>query len=234
MPGTGGRLPAYQVLADDLRGQIAAGALRPGDRLPSEPQLCARSGVSRSTVREALRLLASEQLIVTTRGVSGGSFVARPTAVGLARSMTGAVQLLLATPAVGMVDFLEAREIVEVPGAALAAVRRTEDDLAAMRAALYDPDQDPARVRLQRYWDFHRALLGAAHNGLLELIMGPCYGSHVVDTEAPLRARLLSARSHREILARVQERDPAGASAALRAHLADMRGIFAQHELVGP
>ena len=72
------RAPAYRLLADDLRAQITSGRLVPGDRLPTEPQLCQRSGVSRSTVREALRLLASQHLIVTTRGVSGGSFVAHP------------------------------------------------------------------------------------------------------------------------------------------------------------
>src|SRR5205814_4948840 len=52
----GGRIagtPAYQVLADGLRAQITSGKLRPGDRLPTEPQLCAQSGLSRSTVREA-------------------------------------------------------------------------------------------------------------------------------------------------------------------------------------
>ena len=73
------RVPAYQLLADSLRTQITSGRLRPGERLPTEPQLCVRSGVSRSTVREALRLLTSQHLIVTTRGVTGGSYVARPT-----------------------------------------------------------------------------------------------------------------------------------------------------------
>src|SRR5438876_352461 len=74
----GGRtagISSYQALADGLRAQITSGKLRPGDRLPTEPQLCAQSGLSRSTVREALRLLTSQNLIVTTRGVTGGSFV---------------------------------------------------------------------------------------------------------------------------------------------------------------
>jgi DNA-binding FadR family transcriptional regulator len=70
------RTPAYQLLADDLRTRITSGRLRPGQRLPTEPELCAEAGVSRSTVREALRLLSSQHLIVTTRGVTGGSFVA--------------------------------------------------------------------------------------------------------------------------------------------------------------
>ena len=71
-------MPAYQVLADALRAKILAGELEPGRKLPIEPELSAQYGVSRSTVREALRVLASQNLIATTRGVSGGSFVAPP------------------------------------------------------------------------------------------------------------------------------------------------------------
>src|SRR6478735_5117351 len=69
---------AYQALAADLRDRIVSGEFQPGDRLPIEPDLCVRYGVSRSTVREALRLLASQNLIRTVRGTTGGSFVAHP------------------------------------------------------------------------------------------------------------------------------------------------------------
>src|SRR5436309_7846070 len=94
---TPGRALAYQQLADDLREQITSGQLRPGQRLPTEPELCLRTGVSRSTVREALRLLTSQHLIVTTRGVSGGSYVAKPDAATLADSLSRGMSLLVAT-----------------------------------------------------------------------------------------------------------------------------------------
>src|SRR5437660_10526240 len=99
-----GRSPAYQQLADELREQITSGRLRPGERLPTEPELCARSGVSRSTVREALRLLTSQHLIVTTRGVTGGSYVARPTPATLADSLSSGVRMLLSSPTVQLTD----------------------------------------------------------------------------------------------------------------------------------
>src|SRR5205814_10463032 len=86
-------MPAYQLLADTLRAEITSGRLRPGDRLPAEPQLCERSGVSRSTVREALRLLASQHLIVTTRGVTGGSFVNRPSVADLADTVRNGMRV---------------------------------------------------------------------------------------------------------------------------------------------
>src|ERR1700716_910080 len=70
--------PAYRQVADELRRQIIAGLLPAGHRLPNEPELSRAFGVSRSTVREALRVLASQHLIETLRGGRGGSFVAAP------------------------------------------------------------------------------------------------------------------------------------------------------------
>src|SRR5689334_9698910 len=69
-------LPAYEQVAAQLRAQIVAGSLSPGSRLPAEGELASMFGVSRSTVREALRLLTSQGLAVTKRGVAGGTFVA--------------------------------------------------------------------------------------------------------------------------------------------------------------
>ncbi len=64
--------PAYAVLAEHLRNRILSGELQPGARLPGEAELTAEFGVGRSTIREALRSLASQNLITTTRGVTGG------------------------------------------------------------------------------------------------------------------------------------------------------------------
>jgi DNA-binding GntR family transcriptional regulator len=69
--------PAYQQVADQLRDRILDGSLTSGDRLPTEIELSEIFGVSRSTIREALRVLASKDLIRTTRGTTGGTFVAR-------------------------------------------------------------------------------------------------------------------------------------------------------------
>src|SRR5436305_15318827 len=106
-----GRPPAYRLLADGLREQTTSGQLRPGERLPTEPELCVRTGVSRSTVREALRLLASQHLIVTTRGVTGGSYVAQPDPATLAESLTGGVRMLLACTPVGVNEPMEGRGV---------------------------------------------------------------------------------------------------------------------------
>src|SRR5215212_1220523 len=113
------------MLADELRADITSGRLQPGERLPPEPELCIKTGVSRSTVREALRLLASQHLIVTTRGVTGGSYVAKPDAATLAASLSRGVNLLVTATPVGIRELMEVRDLLEVPAAGLAARRRT-------------------------------------------------------------------------------------------------------------
>lgn len=73
-------LPAYQQVANQLRELIMKGTLVVGERLPAEGEMALKFGVSRSTVREALRGLSSQSLVQTKRGVNGGTFVAEPSA----------------------------------------------------------------------------------------------------------------------------------------------------------
>jgi len=70
---------AYEQVADQLMTMINSGELKPGDRLPSEAELAADFGVSRTTVREALRILATRNLIHTRKGMAGGHFIVEPT-----------------------------------------------------------------------------------------------------------------------------------------------------------
>jgi GntR family transcriptional regulator, transcriptional repressor for pyruvate dehydrogenase complex len=216
------RPPAYQALADGIRAEITSGRLRPGERLPTEPQLCARSGVSRSTVREALRLLASQHLIVTTRGVTGGSFVAHPSPEMLSDTLSTGLRLLLNTATVGIEDLLEMRETLEVPAAEQAAARRTEEHLAMLRAALFDPAEVSVTAMLAAHRAFHTALVAATGNPLYELLSQPLYQ---VSNERDLAAAAPPGvweridADHREILRCVAAGEGPAAAAAARAHL---------------
>jgi GntR family transcriptional regulator, transcriptional repressor for pyruvate dehydrogenase complex len=169
------RPPAYQLLADELRADITSGRLQPGERLPPEPELCVKTGVSRSTVREALRLLASQHLIVTTRGVTGGSFVAHPDAEQLADGLAAGFTLLTNSAAVGLADMLELRRALEVPAAGLAAVRRSEEQLLEIRAAFFDPLADDLDTMMLAHAAFHLAVVKASGNPLFELVGRPIY-----------------------------------------------------------
>jgi GntR family transcriptional regulator, transcriptional repressor for pyruvate dehydrogenase complex len=216
------RAPAYQLLADELRADITSGRLQPGERLPPEPELCHRTGVSRSTVREALRLLASQHLIVTTRGVTGGSFVAHPDAEQLSESLSTGLTMLTNAAEIGLADLVELRRALEIPAAALAAVRRTEGQLAEIRAALFDPDLDGFDVMMRAHAVFHAAVTRASGNALFELFTGPLYRvSYGEDVTANLPDgywRRIDA-DHRDLLASLADRDAERAATLARTHL---------------
>jgi len=215
------RLPAYQLVAASLRAQITSGRLRPGDRLPAEPQLCDRAGVSRSTVREALRLLASEHLIVTTRGVTGGSFVSQPSPGQLADTLSASLRLLIATGQVDMAQIVEVRAAIEVPAAGLAAQRRTDEDLAALRATLGDSQTAGLEAMLAAHRSFHLTLATAAGNPLVEVMLRPLYSvtnERAMPGPAPAGFWRCVDEEHRSILQAVAAQDPAAARAAAYSH----------------
>jgi GntR family transcriptional repressor for pyruvate dehydrogenase complex len=220
------RPPAYQTLAEVIRAEITSGRLRPGERLPTEPQLCVRSGVSRSTVREALRLLASQHLIVTTRGVTGGSFVAHPSPQDLSDTLSTGLNLLINTSTAGLCDLLEVRESLEVPAAGQAARRRTEEHVADLEAALFDPEVAELTAMLAAHRAFHAALVAATGNPLFELLSRPLYqvsNEREVAATAPEGFWHRIDADHRAILRCVKAGDPEGATEAARAHIAFIR-----------
>ncbi|GAB3870466.1 FadR/GntR family transcriptional regulator [Dactylosporangium cerinum] len=217
--------PAYQVLADRLRVEIMSGHLLPGARLPTEPQLCEQSGLSRSTVREALRLLSSQHLIVTTRGVNGGSFVAEPDARTLGESLTDGVGLLLANGVVKGDDFLEVRRMLEVPAAGLAAARREAHHLRELEAAMFDPDTTSLDERIATHAAFHLAV-AASGNTLLCLVVRPLYT--VTDRKAaahnaPLPMWRIIDRDHRNLLVAIRDQDIDLAMEIARGHIDNVR-----------
>lgn len=222
MAGSTVRPPAYQLLADELRAEITSGRLQPGARLPPEPELCVRSGVSRSTVREALRLLASQHLIVTTRGVTGGSFVAHPDAGHLSEALSTGLTLLTNSAEIGFADLLELRHALEVPAAGLAAERRTDSHLIELRNALFDPHLDELSTMMTAHASFHSAMASATGNPLFELVTRPLY--HVTYGEEVVGALpdgywVRIDADHRELLTCVRNRDAGAAREASRRHL---------------
>ncbi|MGI5247438.1 FadR/GntR family transcriptional regulator [Dactylosporangium sp. CA-139066] len=220
--------PAYQVLADRIRVDIISGQLRPGERLPTEPQLCEQSGLSRSTVREALRLLSSQHLIVTTRGVNGGSFVAEPDPHQLGETLADGVGRLLTSGAVTSDDFLEVRRMLEVPAAGLAASRRLPHHLAELERAMFDPDRDDLERRIEAHAAFHLAVAAATGNSLLGLVVWPLYSMpdrRAVERVAPPPFWHAVDRDHRALLAAIREGDVSRSMGLARAHIDNVRPV---------
>ncbi|MFC0534202.1 FadR/GntR family transcriptional regulator [Phytohabitans kaempferiae] len=223
MPGRSGSVAtAYDRLAEAIRDQILAGELRPGDRLPTEPEMSSRFKVSRSTAREALRALASQGFVTIRRGVAGGVFVAPPDPEQVSETLQNSLVRLTAGTHVSIAALLEMRELLEVPAAEMAALRHTTQEISAIRQALFDPDQvDPATVFTSNR-DFHIAVLRAAHNPMIEMVVEPIFAvikERLLRDRAPERFWHQVDADHREILGHLEARDQAGAREAARAHL---------------
>src|ERR1044072_4456319 len=120
-----------ELVAAQLRRKIIRGELSDGDALPAEAALMTEFAVSRPTLREAFRVLESEALISIRRGARGGARVRPPEGQGAARDP----RLVLEHRGTTLQDVYDARTIIETPCAGLLARRRTEEDLARLRAA---------------------------------------------------------------------------------------------------
>jgi GntR family transcriptional regulator, transcriptional repressor for pyruvate dehydrogenase complex len=170
--------PAYVQVSEQLRDLILSGWLQEGERLPAEDALAAQFGASRSTVREALRLLSSERLVTTVRGVNGGTFVTPPTMAGVGDYLQSSLGILLRAEAVTTADMIEVRELLE-PRAARALARTgdpghvsvLEDLLAETMAA--SPDDNHAQQELSLR--FHLHVAEGCGNTMLQLLIPPIF-----------------------------------------------------------
>ncbi|PLS20885.1 FadR/GntR family transcriptional regulator [Neptunicoccus cionae] len=156
-------------IAQAIRDGIMEGRLIVDQRLPSESDLCEQFQVSRPTVREALKRLAAQNLIRTQRGASGGAFVNRLSFEDAYGQQITTSTLLLSMNAVSFETACEARFALERACVALAAQRRTPDQLAAMRAEIHRQSQPGLSDESFCASDvaFHRALVDAAGNPVM-------------------------------------------------------------------
>ncbi|MBT1072943.1 FadR family transcriptional regulator [Geobacter chapellei] len=123
---------AYQGVVEQIEETIVAGTLKPGSLLPAERELKEQFGVSRGTLREALRVLEQKGLIEIRTGVSGGSVVREVNGDKLSEN----IGLLIRNRTVSLQDLATFREGIEGGVAALAAQRASEGDIAFLRELL--------------------------------------------------------------------------------------------------
>ena len=168
-------LPAYEQVANQLQELIIRGTLAVGERLPAEGEMAAQFGVSRSTIREALRGLSSQRLVHTKRGVSGGTFVAEPSADHVQTYLETTIGLLSGADAVSVDEILEARELFEVPAARLAAMRRDDEQLRVLKETVVPVHEADPTSDFEGHREFHVAIMKASGNRLLEVIARPVF-----------------------------------------------------------
>ncbi len=220
-----------QQIADELRGLIVSGELSEGDSLGREPELVERFGVSRPSLREALRILEAEGLITVLRGAGGGVVVHEPDE----RMMARTAALVLASRNVALEDVFAARTLVEpLAAGALAALRARRAVVAELRELvqaqedfLDDPEQFAAANAT-----FHERLVSLAGNETLGLftemlneivtraVTEVSRGKGGEDAVGSLSVRRRGIRSQLRLLDLIKAGDRNEAEAHWRSHMA--------------
>lgn len=211
-----------QVVAQQLLDLIRSGALRSGERLPSESELKERFGVGRSTIREALNGLVLIGAIEVRHGQ--GAFVLG----GATGVPTGGLDDAVRSSVTR--ELLEAREAMELSISRLAAARATEEDLSALRRLLEQAEELVERTgaAVDEAARFHLLLAEAAQNeifsGFIEMILG-LLQERGEDMREADGYGLWELDAHRAVLDAVASGDGERAQRAMARHLADMRVI---------
>ncbi len=215
-----------EVIVEQIRLLMRQGQLRPGDRLPPERDLCERFGVSRVTVREALRMLESAGLVEIRVGARGGAFVTAPSSNRVGEGLAD----LLTLAVISAADFAEVRLILEVAIVPLVCERATEDDLARLDEIC---ERSEVALRNGQYTidlslGFHAAVARSTHNPALEMLVesfrGPILMSLQETGEVAPETADLGTREHERFTEAVRRRDADGAARIMREHLARTAG----------
>lgn len=168
--GSSPKTSRVDLVINYVKDQIAGGVWGPGARLPNENEVAKVLGVSRTPVREAMKVLASAGLLEARQG--HGTFVRSRISVSALQLALFQLHLEATTPQ----KLMEVRELFEVACIELAATRRTSNDIIAMEEAIRRlktvATRKPldAASALEADLDFHRAVYAATHNELIEAI----------------------------------------------------------------
>jgi GntR family transcriptional regulator, transcriptional repressor for pyruvate dehydrogenase complex len=236
VPPLSGAIPVRRVrkaseqVVDELRGLIATGRLAPGERLPKETVLAHEFGVSRATVREALRVLATHNLIQTTRGAAGGSYVTLPSVDHISEFVRSHIDLLSESENVTLEELLEARALVEVPAARLAAERRDSSDVDRLRAAMPpNPLGLAAREQFVYNKEFHTVVAEACRNKLLYIGLQPIFTvlqTHLARSSLGVAFHRSINQHHQRITEAIEAGDADAAAGEMEAHLEFLRPAY--------
>ena len=215
---------ASEQIAAQLRVWLEQEQLATGQRIGTEQELADEFGVSRPTMREALRLLSAAHLIRVGRGRSGGIFVARTPSEGMSRNLSESIALMLSAQTISINELLDARLSLEVPIAGRAAVNADDDVADRLEQAIHDaeghqPGTEPFNVADTR---FHAILAEASGNQLLHTLTG-----WILEVLQPSLIVTISPRvdpeailaQHRAILRAVRRRQRLAAEKAMAAHI---------------
>jgi len=208
-------VPVYGLVVDQLRRAIHNGSFVPGDKFPPERELSKQLGVSRASVREAIRVLEGEGYVETRRGASGGIIV-----LDRARTEDRLAEVIRAKlPEIEQaIDF---RLAVECSAARLAAMRRNDDDLGSLRSAftIMAEGRETQRFRAADS-AFHQGIARAARNDWMERSIADARAFLWMTVDKVAENVFRTAQLHHgQILAAIESGDPDAAERYVAAHI---------------
>lgn len=212
---------ASSLLAERIRAAILDGRLSEGTVMPTERELAEQTGLGRSTVREALRLLQAAGLVTSRPGAKGGSVVQLPHVDDVVQSL----DVFIRGRGLSFASLLETREALEPMCARLAARARTDEDVRNLQA-LHER-MSAKRIRQADFSaanaDWHLAIAQASHNELLSAFMsaiGQAIELGITRSSrksAEVRPQVLHA--HGRILDAIRDGDPDAAMRRMLSHV---------------
>jgi DNA-binding FadR family transcriptional regulator len=206
------------TITSRLRAMIRSGQLPIGSRLPSERELCEQLGVSRLSLREALRVLEATGLIEIRLGSHGGAFVTAPSAGSAGQGITD----LLSTSGLSAVNVTEARILFEL-GVVLPLVteRATKSDLSELRALCDEEEvaRDQGTYDVAVSFGFHLRLAMASHNPAVSMIMESFREAILMSMREAQHEGNSGAAEHRSVVDAIEAGDGALANRILTDHL---------------
>lgn len=215
----------YEEVAEQIQKLIIEGRLKPGDKLPPERELAEMFQVSRSSVRDAIRTLELIGLVEPRQGE--GTVVCDLSVDSLVHPL--ATMLLRKRELVG--ELQEVRRMIEPPLAARAAKHASPEEIAHLEDILRRQGEKIERgdVAIEEDSEFHYAIATAARNSVVLKVLDV-----LMDLLRECRQRSLqvegrlqrSFEGHRRILSAIQQRDAAGAEAAMRQHVEEIEEII--------
>lgn len=216
----------HEPVAEQIRQAIFGGLIVPGHKLPPERELAEHFQTSRVALREALRALEKEGLIVIKRGAGGGAFVAHSDHAldALSESLSTVVKLGSAKSA----NLTEMRSILEPEVCRLASLRATPEDIAAIEAVVTAQEKEVEGGEISRRLDmeFHRCVAAAAHNSVLTVVVSAVNQS-IRDSilrskrTKDMRERVVS--YHRQILDAIRSGNGDQAKRIMTSHVVDVQ-----------
>lgn len=213
----------YEEIAEQIKQQIVSGALPPGHKLPSTRELTERFQVGRSTMREALSALKAMGLIEIRQGEGCYVRIVESADVPLPEFDS----LLMGKQTV--LELMEARKALEIANAALAAEKRTDEDLAAFEAVLEMMERNLGDEEQGEVADvrFHLVLSQATHNSIMVRLLESISSQMQIAIRETRRLQMYASaevsrqlwQEHSAIYEAIRDRDPLRAQEAMRTHL---------------